>query len=110
MESSKGEASEEMYSPDEHGEYAPEVATPKDMLHFSVQGLMDALMTEVLDVQLLPSVEFTLQLKVTMAVHPGYPHPPAFLFCPFCCQPPSPCGGVVPHSSGIRAMQALVAG
>ena len=36
------------------------------------------LMTEILDVQLLPSVEFTLQLKVMMADHLGHSHPPAF--------------------------------
>ena len=65
-----------MYSPDEQREYTSEAAVPKGMLHFSIQGLMDA--SEVSDVQLLPSVEFTLQLKVMMADCPGHPHPPAF--------------------------------
>ena len=57
MESSKGEESAEMYSPDEQGEYTPEVAAPEGALCFSIQGLIDALTTEVSDVQLLLSVE-----------------------------------------------------
>ena len=76
MEPNKGEEAGEMYSPDEHGEYVPEV----DMLCFSVQGLSDALTTletEVVDVQ-LPSVEFALQLEVMMADCPGHPHPSTF--------------------------------
>ena len=64
-----------MYLPDEQGEYTPEVATPKGTPHFSVHGLMDALTTEVPDVQLLPPVEFTLQLEVMMADCLGHPHP-----------------------------------
>ena len=47
-----------------------------------VQGLSDALTaleTEVMEVQ-LPSVEFALQLKVTMGDCLGCPHPPAFLW------------------------------
>ena len=75
MESSKGEESGEMYSPNEQGEYTPKVATPKGVLCFSIQGLMDALTTEILDVQLLPPVKFTLQLKVMMADCPGHPCP-----------------------------------
>ena len=77
MESSKGKESGEMHSPDKQGQYAPEVAAPEGMLHFSVQGLVDVLMIEVSDVQLLLSVEFTLQLEVMMADYPGHPHPPA---------------------------------
>ena len=80
MESSKGEESGEMYSPDKQGKYAPKAATPKGTLCFSVQGLVDTLMTEIPNVQLLPSIEFTLQLEVMMADHPGHPHPPAFLW------------------------------
>ena len=38
------------------------------------------LTTEVPDVQLLSSVEFTLQLEVMMADHLGHPHPPAFMW------------------------------
>ena len=74
MESGKGEESGEMYSPDEQGEYTPEAAAPDGVLHFSIQGLMDALTTEVPDMQLLLSVEFTLQLEVMMADHLGHPH------------------------------------
>ena len=47
MESSKGEESGEMDSPDEQGEYIPEVDAPEGMLCFSIQGLMDALATEI---------------------------------------------------------------
>ena len=74
MESTKGEESGEMYSPDEQGEYAPEASAAC----FSVQGLMDTLTTietEVTEVQ-LPSMEFAMQLKVMMADHPGCPNPP----------------------------------
>ena len=78
MESGKGEESGEMYSPDEQGEYTPEAAAPKVVLCFSIQGLMDTLNTEVPEVQLLPSVEFALQLKVMMANRLGHPSPPAF--------------------------------
>ena len=76
MESSKGEESREMYLPDQQGEYVPEAAMPEGTPHFSIQGLMDALTTEIPDVQLLPSVEFTLQLKVTMEDHLVFPCPP----------------------------------
>ena len=76
MESSKGEESGEMYSPDEQGEYIPEAATPKGVPPFPAQGLMDTLITEVPDVQLLLSVEFALQLKVMMADCLGHPCPP----------------------------------
>ena len=133
-----------MYSPDDQGEYAPEVGAS----HFMVQGLVDAL-TEVPDVQLLPSVEFVLQFEVTIADFPGHPCPPAFswnadmlmhvlksdptlrysqghtghadtcqggicrvdfLLLSFCCESPSPSGGVVLCSSGIRTVQALIMG
>ena len=65
-----------MYSPDEQGEYIPEVGTAC----FSVQGLTNMLTTiekEVTEVQLL-STEFAMQLEVTMADCPGCPCPPAF--------------------------------
>ena len=58
MESSKGKESGEMYSPDEQGKYIPEAAMPKGASCFSIQGLMGALATEILDVWLLLSVEF----------------------------------------------------
>ena len=70
MESNKSEESGEMYSPDNQGEYAPEVGTP---------GLSDALtaLETVIEVQPL-SEEFALQLEVMMVDHPGHPCPPAF--------------------------------
>ena len=73
MEPNKCEESGEMYSPDDQGEYAPEVV----MLSFSIQGLSDALtaLETVTEVQ-PPSEEFALQLKV--ADCPGHPHPPTF--------------------------------
>ena len=78
MESSKVEESGEIYLPDEQGEYTPEASAPQGAPHFSIQELMDALLTEVTDMQLLPSVEFALQLEVMMADGSGCPHPPAF--------------------------------
>ena len=62
-----------MYSPDDQGEYVPEVGTSS----FSVQGLSDALTaldTEVTEVQ-PPSEEFALQLKVMMADPPRVSSP-----------------------------------
>ena len=76
MEPNKAEESGEMYSPDDQGEYVPEVGAPT----FSVQGLSDvltALDTEVTIVQ-PPSEEFTLLLEVMMADHPGCPSPSTF--------------------------------
>ena len=67
MESGKGEESGEMYSPDKQGEYTPEAAALEGVPHFSLQGLMDPLTTEVPDMQLLLSLEFALQLEVMMA-------------------------------------------
>ena len=79
MESSnRGEESGKMYSPDEQGEYTPEAAAPEGILHFSIQGLMDALTTEIPDVQLLLPIEFSLQLEVMMVDCPGHPHPQHF--------------------------------
>ena len=77
MGPNKGQDSGEMYSPKDQGEYMPKAGT----LSFSVQGLSDtltALDTEVTAVQPL-SEEFVLLLKVTMADHPGHPHPPTLL-------------------------------
>ena len=74
MEPNKGKESGEMYSPDDQGEYVPEVGMPS----FSIQGLSDALTaldTEVTMVQ-PPSEEYALLLEVTMADHPGHPCPP----------------------------------
>ena len=76
MEPSKGEESGEMYSPDDQGEYMPELATH----NFSIQGLSHALMaleSEVMVVQ-PPSEEYALLLEVTMADCPRHPHPLMF--------------------------------
>ena len=73
MEHDKGEESEEMYSPNKQGEYAPKEC----MACFSVQGLTDELTTielTVTEVQ-LPHWEFTMQLGVMMVDCPGHPHP-----------------------------------
>ena len=64
MEPNKSEESGEMYSPDNQGEYMPEVGT----LSFSVQRSSDAL-------TVLETVT-----EVMMADCPGHPHPPAFLW------------------------------
>ena len=59
------EDSGEMYSPDDQGEYVPEVG----MQSFSIQSLLDALTS--LDFKLTvvqpPAEEYTLLLEVTMA-------------------------------------------
>ena len=75
MEPDKGEESGEMYSPDNQGEYMPEVGTPS----FSIQELSDALraLESVTEVQ-AQSEEFSLQLEVMMANHPGCLCPPTF--------------------------------
>ena len=76
MEPNKGEESSEMYSPDNQGEYMPEVGTPG----YSIQGLSDAL--TALDAEMTvvqpPSEEYTLLLEFTMANCPGHLCPPAF--------------------------------
>ena len=61
MEPNKSDESGEMYSPDNQGEYVPEVGMPS----FSIQGLSDALTTleSVTEVRPLPE-EFALQLEV----------------------------------------------
>ena len=59
------EDSGEMYSPDDQGEYVPEVG----VMNFSIQGLSDALTSldsEATVVQPLAE-EYTLLLEVTMA-------------------------------------------
>ena len=75
MEPNKSQESDEMYLPDDQGEYAFEV----DVLSFSIQGLSDMLMAleTVTKVQPMPE-EFVLQLEVMMADHPGHPCPPVF--------------------------------
>ena len=66
--------SSEMYSPNEQGEYVPEAG----MQNFSVQGLMDALVTldpEVTEVP-QPAEEYALLLEVMMVDQLGCPWPP----------------------------------
>ena len=74
MDSDRHEDSGEMYSPDEQGEY-----TPLDGgLRFSVQGLSDALADVREGITEPPAEEYAMMLEVTMADHPGRPHPPMF--------------------------------
>ena len=76
MELTKGDEPGEMYSPDNQGEYVPELGAQ----NFSIQGLSDALTSlesEVTVVQ-LPAEEYALLLEVTMADCPRHPHPPTF--------------------------------
>ena len=54
-----------MYSPDEQGEFVPEAGAQ----NFSVQGLLDALMSLKSEVTVVqpPAEEYALLLEVTMA-------------------------------------------
>ena len=63
-----------MYSPDEQGEYTPLDGTPQ----FSMQGLSDALADVGEGIDETPAEEYAMMLEVTMADHPGWPHPPTF--------------------------------
>ena len=56
---------EEMYSPDDQGEYMHKSGMQK----FSIQGLLDALMSLESEVTVAqpPAEEYTLLLEVTMA-------------------------------------------
>ena len=55
----------EMYSPDDQGEYVPE----SGVQNFSIQGLLDALMSLESEVTMVqpPAEEYALLLEVTMA-------------------------------------------
>ena len=64
----------EMYSPDDQGKYTPLDEAP----HFSLQGLSDALADVEEGTGETSVEEYALMLEVTMADHPGRPHPPAF--------------------------------
>ena len=59
------EDSGEMYSPDDQGEYVPELGTQ----NFSSQGLLDALTSLESEVTVVqpPAEEYPLLLEVTMA-------------------------------------------
>ena len=47
-------------------------------LQFSVQGLSDVLADVGEGIVETPAEEYTMMLEVTMADHPGWPHPPTF--------------------------------
>ena len=64
----------EMYSPDNQGEYTPLDETPC----FSLQGLSDTLVEVREGTGETSMEEYALMLEVTMADHPGQPHPPTF--------------------------------
>ena len=74
MDPDRREDSGEMYSPDDQGEYTSLDETPQ----FSLQGLSDALADIGEGMGKTSVEEYTLTLEVTMADHPGQPHPPAF--------------------------------
>ena len=74
MDPDRHEDSGEMYSPDNQGEYTSLDKT----LQFSLQGLSDALADVGEGTGKTSAEEYTLTLEVTMADHPGRPHPPTF--------------------------------
>ena len=74
MDSDRHEDSGEMYSPDDHGEYT----LTDEALQFSVQGISDTLAEVGGEMEETPMEEYAMMLEVTMANHPGQPHPPAF--------------------------------
>ena len=131
MESNnRGEESGEMYSPDKHGEYAPEATMPEGVLWSSVQALMDALTREVPNMQLLSSVTSSMSKwmglglptysSLTSRANAGLHTRPLKLcrhtwerclscFAHFAVNPLPPCVGVVPCSSGLRHWHRLQA-
>ena len=74
MDPDRHEDSGEMYSPDNQGEYTSLGETPQ----FSLQGLSDALEVIREGMGETSAEEYALMLEVTMADHPGRPHPQAF--------------------------------
>ena len=74
MDSERHKDSGEMCSPDDQGEYTSLDGTPQ----FAVQGLSDALADVGEGIKETPAEEYTMMLEVTMADHPGWPHPPTF--------------------------------
>ena len=74
MDSDRHKDSEEMYFPDEQGEYM----LLDGALRFSVQGLSNALVDVREGINKPPAEEYTMILEVTMADRPGQPCPPAF--------------------------------
>ena len=67
---------DEMYLPDDQGEYVSE----SGVQNFSIQGLSDALTSLESEVTMVqpPAKEYVLLLEVTMADQPGHLHPPTF--------------------------------
>ena len=74
MDSDRHKDSGKMYFPDEQGEYMPLDSAPR----FSMQGLSNALADVEERITEPPVEEYTMMLEVTMANHPGWPHPPTF--------------------------------
>ena len=74
MDPNRCKDSGEMYSPDDQGEYTSLDEAPQ----FSMQGLSDVLVDVEEEMGEIPAEEYAMMLKVTMADHPGQPHPPAF--------------------------------
>ena len=74
MDPDRHEDSGEMYSPDDQGEYTSLDEAPC----FSLQGLSDALVDIGEGTGKTLVEEYTMMLEVTMADHPGRPHPSAF--------------------------------
>ena len=74
MDSDRCKDSGKMYSPDEQGEYTLLDGTPR----FSVQGLSNTLADVREGITEPPAEEYAMMLEVTMANHPGQPHPPTF--------------------------------
>ena len=72
MDSNRHEDSGEMYSPDDQGEYTSLDKAPQ----FSVQGLSNALADVGEGKDETPAEQSAMMLEVTMADHPGRPHPP----------------------------------
>ena len=74
MDSTRCEHLGEMYSSDDQGEYTSLDEAPQ----FSMQGLSDMLVDVGEGTDETPAEEYAMMLEVTMADHPGQPHPPAF--------------------------------
>ena len=64
----------EMYSPDDQGEYTSFDEAPQ----FSVQGLSNAIVDVEEGTGETLAEKYAMMLEVTMADHPGRPHPPTF--------------------------------
>ena len=74
MDSDRRKDSGEMYSPDNQWEYTSLDEAPL----FSMQGLSNALADVGEGTDKTPAEEYAMMLEVTMADHPGQPHPPVF--------------------------------